>query len=192
MYERASNGHTLLLPARELVNGAPRPIVQTDLPQYRSTTLARLGSPHSVELENQPHVFLHIECGNQIEELVDESNVLPPEQREARLGQRSDLHGIDFNRPAVGTIDTADQIEQRRFPRSAAANDCNDLTVGEVRLGMIEHTVLPPPFAEAATQALNAQHRKKRQHKARQSAKLSPAAASAMPGAHGPQARGVS
>src|SRR3569833_3042065 len=127
--------------------------------QHCSATLARFRTPHPIELEDQADVFLHIECRNEIEELVDKADVLAAEQGQSGLCQGRDIETVDAHRPPVGPIDAADEIQQCGFSRATAADDSIHLAVCKISLCMLENAMLTLTFTKAATQILNAQHR---------------------------------
>src|SRR5207244_4091738 len=85
VHQGARNSHTLLLTPRQLIHGAVQPIPQPDLSQHGDAALPRHRTTNTVQLENETDVLLDIECRNEIEELIDESNVRPPKQRTSRL-----------------------------------------------------------------------------------------------------------
>jgi FKBP-type peptidyl-prolyl cis-trans isomerase len=161
MYESPGNGDALLLTTGQRIHSTARPFSQTNLPEHRSASLARLRTTHSVELEYQTHVLFDIERGNEVEELVDKTDVLAAEQRKARLRKSCHLHAVDFNRPAVGAIDAADQVQKRGFSGAAASDNGDNFAVGKLSLRVVQHTMLALTLAKAARQAFNADHAEK-------------------------------
>src|SRR5262249_42716643 len=67
VHERASNRDALLLATGQRIDGAVRPVLQPYIPEHCSAALTRSRSPNSIELENEAHVFLHVERWNQVE-----------------------------------------------------------------------------------------------------------------------------
>src|SRR5882757_10074421 len=158
MHERAGNRHPLLLPTGQRIYEAASAITEADFLQPCHATFARFRSAHTIELENQPDVFLHVQGRNQVEELVNESDVLAPVQSQGRLFQSRDIEALDPHCPAIGTVNAADEIEECGFSRAAAADDSNHLAAGKLRIGPVENPMLALALAKAATQLLNAQH----------------------------------
>src|SRR3954453_20985643 len=158
MHERAGDCDPLLFATRQCIHEAVKPIPEPDLIQYRNAPLTGMRSTHAIELQYQPYVFLHVQGRHEVEELIDKTNVLAAEQRQMRLCQRGDIETVDGHRATVGTIDPADEIQQCGFARAAAAHDSHHLAIGKLGIRMIENTMLPLTFTEAATQIRNAQH----------------------------------
>src|SRR3954464_2816749 len=157
MHQRSGDRDPLLFATRQCIHEAVKPIPEPDLIQYRNAPLTGMRSTHAIELQYQPYVFLHVEGRHEVEELIDKTNVLAAEQSQMWLCQRGDIETIDAHRPTVRTIDAADEIQQRGFARAAAAEDSHHLAIGKFSVRMMENTMLPLTFTEAATQILNAQ-----------------------------------
>src|SRR6185437_10628720 len=148
----ACDGHPLLLTAGQPVDGAAQAAAESDLGEYCRTALAGGGPAHSVQLERKADVLLHIECRDEIEELIHEAEMRAAKERALRLAQRSHDAAADLHLAAVGAIDAAHEIEQRRFPRAAAADDRHHLTRRDAGIGAVQHPVHPGAFAEAAAE----------------------------------------
>ncbi len=71
-----------------------------------------------------------------------------------RLAQGRDIEAVDAHRPAVGTIDAADEIQQRGFSRAAATDDRHHFAIGKFSFRVLENPMLPLAFTKAATQIL--------------------------------------
>jgi len=158
MHERACNRDALLLAARQGVHGTVKTVAQTNFREHRNTALPSVCAADPVELERESDVLLDIQCGKQIEELIDEANVCAAKQSALRLDQRCDIATVDFNRAAVRPIDAADEIEESRFARAAASDDRDSLAAGYVRVGLVKHAVDACPLAKAATKLPDNEH----------------------------------
>jgi hypothetical protein len=75
-----------------------------------------------------------------------------------RLFQSRDIEAINVHCPAIGTVDTTDEVQKGGFSRAAATDDGHHLAVGKLRIGPVENAMLALALAKAATQLLNSQH----------------------------------
>ena len=99
MHQRARQGHALLFAAGEHVDRgvgrSPRP-TRSSIARLRRRACA---AAHAIQRQHQAHVLLHAERRQQVEELVDETDVAAAEQRALGLRQRRQ---VDARRRAPG------------------------------------------------------------------------------------------
>jgi hypothetical protein len=79
-------------------------------------------------------------------------------QRTRRLPERGYLQPIDVHRPAVGAVDTANQVEKCRLARAATAHYRDALAGGDLRIEPVENAVNALAFAKVAAQLADAEH----------------------------------
>src|SRR5437773_1759694 len=73
----------------------------------------------AVEQRGETRVLDDRERGNQVEELEDEADRLPPEKRQLRIVHRPGLAPLDEDLSLARDIKPARQMEKRGFPRAA-------------------------------------------------------------------------
>src|SRR5882757_2909082 len=118
MYERAGDCHALLLTAGQCIYEAVKTIPEPYFLQNCRAAFARLRATHAIQFQNESNVFFHIQRRNEVEELINKTNVLAPEQSQMRLAQCGDSHVVDGHCPTVGMIDSADEIQECGFSRT--------------------------------------------------------------------------
>ena len=123
MDQGARQRHALLFTPGEHIHGRMQPIAQAHALAASRGCAPRLRRAHAVQRQHQAHVLLHIQRGQQIEELVDEADLAAPEQRALRLAQGAQVLSVKDHPSGVGPIDAADEIEQGGFAGAAAADD---------------------------------------------------------------------
>ena len=62
-----------------------------------------------------------------VEGLEHEAEVVAPEQRLRRLGQRADVGAVDAHRAGVDAVEAGDAVEQRRLADARFADDGDEL-----------------------------------------------------------------
>jgi len=116
---RAGNRHPLLLPP-ESVHRAVRALAQTDVRERREAALAPR-APRTPLSSSTSARFPRHRGRDQVEELVDEADVA--RRNRVRAGSPSpSRHGPRSPRCAVGAVDAADEIEERRLPEPASGD----------------------------------------------------------------------
>ena len=158
MHQRAGDGDALLLAAGERIDRAMGAGAQADILESREAALTCRAAAYPIELEHQANVLGDIERRDEIEELVHEADVGATKQCARRLAERGHLEPIDVHRAAVGAIDAADQVEERRFARAAAAHDRDALTGGDLRVEPVENAVDALTLAEVAAKLADTHH----------------------------------
>ena len=74
-------------------------------------------------------VFFGGERRQEVEELEDEADLAPPEDRQLIVRHVRELLTAHGDRTRVGNVEAADQVEHRRLPRAARAHDREELTL---------------------------------------------------------------
>ena len=84
------------------------------------------------------HVLAHGEVGDQPEVLVDEGEAFIVQP--ARVDRRADALPVDEDLAAmVGTVDTADELDQRGLARPVLPDERVDLTRPNLEVGVLQH-----------------------------------------------------
>ena len=160
MYERSRYGNTLLLAAGQPIDRAASTPREPDLFKHLEAALTGLRASNSVELQNQTHVLFHIQRRDEIEELVNETDPRTSQQRARRFAQLRDLLAVHLDGTAVGAVDSADDIQECRFSRTAAPQDGHRLAIADLGFRPVQHPVYALALAKLATKLTDSQHRR--------------------------------
>ena len=152
MTERPSDRHALLFAAGQDVRETRGAIGKADRLQQLLDSLVRHVRRHLVELEHQSYVVCDGERRYQVERLVDEADVPAPEQRAIAFRETGQVDAGDDDPARVRRVDSPDQVEQRRLPRTAATAQRDDLAATNVGVDAIEHDLPSVAFLEVAAQ----------------------------------------
>src|SRR5262249_5851165 len=79
-------------------------------------------------------------------------------QRARRLTERRHFDAIDVHRAVIGSINAADEVEERGLARAASAHDRHALTGGDPRVEPIQDAVHPATLTEAAGELSDIEH----------------------------------
>jgi len=111
----ACNGNPLLLAPGKQVRKASSTIGQADFfkDRQRSLTLVLIQLP--TEFEGEQDVLFHLEGGNQVEGLEDDTDGMPPEQGALGFGQFCQLGVPEADAAGCWRIHSADQVQQGAF-----------------------------------------------------------------------------
>ena len=150
MGDRPRNRDALLFAARQNVRVAVFSVCELDRGQKLFNTLGDFRLRYAVELEDEPDVIRHRQCRYEIERLVNEADVLAPEQCPVALRHGRDVQARHLDLPGIGLIDATDDIQQSRFARATAAFERNRLAPNELGIETLEYGVQLVTFPKAA------------------------------------------
>ena len=151
--QRSRDGDPLLLASGEPVGEAPRAVGEPDALEQGARPRAAGRVVTAGELERQQQVLLHGEEGDQVEELEDEPDAPPPEERAVALAERRDVGAVHHHRARGRQVDAADQVEERGLSRPAAADQHRDLALPDRGVHVAEDDALAVAFAVELGQA---------------------------------------
>src|SRR5262249_4685677 len=77
-------------------------------------------------------VLLRSQGGKQVEELEDESDLPPPEDRDLVVGHAGDRRATDHDLARRGLIETAEQVEQCALARAARTDHRDEFALRDV------------------------------------------------------------
>ena len=127
MNQRPGDRRSLLLTAAQLMNKMVRPFAKPDeLDQLLGAFVAFLWR-NTLKQERQGNVLAHIHCRQQIKELEDESDLVPPEIRQRRIIRCLQCQTIDNDLAGRRTIKSREQMNQRALAAPARAADRDKL-----------------------------------------------------------------
>src|SRR5690606_25117579 len=105
---------------------------------------------HVVQRERQLHVLAHGQRGDEVEELEHEAEPAAAQLRALPFRQRAEVLAAQEDVPHVRRLETADQPEQRRLARAAAADDDGELALRDREVCRIENDLLAVALRDAA------------------------------------------
>src|SRR5579883_3447759 len=99
------------------------PAAQLDQIQKLARPLIDFLSRPAAKVEWQRNVFKAGECGQQIEELENETDLIAAHARQLIVTQRGKAVALDCNVALARAIQATDQIQHRRFSGAGWPND---------------------------------------------------------------------
>ncbi len=121
MNQRPGDRRSLLLTAAQLMNKMIGPFPQPDeLDQFSRALVAFLWR-NTLKQERQGNVLAHVHRRQQVEELKDEPDLVPPEIRQRRIIRCLQRQTIDNDLAGRRTIQSREQMNQRALTAPARA-----------------------------------------------------------------------
>ena len=148
MAERTRDRDALLFATRQHIRVTVRPIRKTDGSEQFLDALLRLAHRYSIEFENEANIVRDIERRHEVERLVDEANMLTPEQRAVALGQAGQVDTGNEDAAGIRRIDTGNEVQQCRLARAAAAANRNRLATLKLGAYVVQHEMLASSLGE--------------------------------------------
>src|SRR2546430_944747 len=142
VHQRPHDRDALLLAAGEAIGKASGPIREPDQFQEVAGSARAVLPRAGVEFERQPEVFLDGQRRDQVEELEDEADVAPAEERAFPLGECRHRRAVDDHLARRGHVDPAEQVEERRLSRTAAPEQDRELAWPDDGVDVPENDVL--------------------------------------------------
>ncbi len=134
----------LLLAAGESIREGVSAVEKADLIQQSAGTLVGSRIDPALELDRKKEILLHGQRRKQVEELEDEAQVLPSEQRPLALGELGELSTRDPDGTGVGKVDPADEIEQGGLAGTTGAQQHDELARSEGDAEVVENDPVLP------------------------------------------------
>ena len=127
MNQRPGDRRSLLLTAAQLMNKMVRPFPQADeLNQLSRAFIASLWR-NTLKQERQGNVLAHVHRRQQIKELEDESDLVPPEIRQRRIIRCLQCQTINNDFAGSRTVESRQQMNQCALAAPARAADRDKL-----------------------------------------------------------------
>src|SRR5437879_3002418 len=142
VHQRPHDRDALLLAAGEAIGKALGPIREPDQFQEVAGSARAVLPRAGVEFERQPEVFLDGQRRDQVEELEDETDVTPAEERARPLGECRHRRAVDDHLARRGHVDPAEQVEEGRLARPAAPEQDRELAWPDDGVDVPENDVL--------------------------------------------------
>ncbi len=94
-----------------------------------------------------------------MEELEDEADVVAAQGVQLALGGARHPPSGDLDLAGVGPVEAAEQVQERRLARPAAAEDGDDLARADVEIGVVEDPARAAPAAHRLDEAAGGDER---------------------------------
>ena len=155
----AGNRDTLAFAAREFRRPVLQPVLQPDAAQASSVAARALsGGRHAPDPQRHGDVVQRAELGQQVVELVDETQV-PVAQIALHAGaQLRQVLAHQLHAAAGGRIERAQQVQQGALAGTRGADDGQRLAGVHLQVDALQHRHVEPAFGETLGQALRLQH----------------------------------
>ena len=144
--ERARDCEPLLLSAGER-RRQPACDVREPEPREEFARTWRRFDPVACQLRGQEDVLDSAQLGQQVEGLEDEADVAPANGGQPSLVELVQARAAELDRPGIGAIEAAEQMQEGRLPRAGASDDGNELAARNVQIGAVEHADSGASFA---------------------------------------------
>src|SRR5438128_483020 len=143
--ERACDRDALLLAAGELARPVVYAVAETDLLERRERALSP-GVPIAAVDEWQLDVLDRVQPREQVVRLKDEADVLVADPSELVVGHLPDVLAREHIGAAVGDVEAAEDVHERRLPRPRRAHDRDELGRTDIEIDPAQrvHRDLPP------------------------------------------------
>jgi hypothetical protein len=110
------------------------PLPEADASEQLRRALPRLLERAAGNAHRHLHVLSGVEFRQQMVKLKDESNVAVPELHQLAVAQGSQVRVGNANLAFVGTIEPAEDVEQRALPHTGCPDDGHHLAVPDIEL----------------------------------------------------------
>jgi len=104
------------------------------------------------QASGQQHVLLPAQLGDEVEELEHEADVMATELGQSPFARALEALPGDAHASRLGSVERAEQVQQRRLARARAPDHRHDLAGGHVEAGAVEHAPGGPATAEGLDQ----------------------------------------
>src|SRR5215211_7400002 len=150
--ERSSNCDALLLSARELGRSMFEAFGEPERPQELLRPGAGCAGIRISHELRKDHVLRRIELRQQVMELVDEAEKLPPQAGTALVIELARFLACEADRTLEATLEQTDRLQQGRLARSRWPEKCNDLARSDLQVDAAQHFDRNVALREASSQ----------------------------------------
>src|SRR5438876_11500103 len=104
-----------------------QPMIELDKMQELSGAVVHLRASPAAQMKRQAHVLDRRQRRQQIEELKDEPDLVSPDPGQLIVGEAGESLAVDSHLARGRSIETTDQVEERRFPGTRRPDDRHHL-----------------------------------------------------------------
>jgi hypothetical protein len=126
-YHGPAHRHTLLLAAAQLAGPVAGAVANAHLVHGFSHPRLALGGRDAVVQQRQFDVLCHRQFFDEVEALEDEADVLLAQSRQPGFAGPRDLFPMQPELTLVGSVEQADEVQQRALAAAAGAHDGGEL-----------------------------------------------------------------
>jgi hypothetical protein len=83
-------------------------------------------------------IFLEIEDGKKVKELKDDADLAPSKEGQSAIIHLSKIFAIDQDPALIRSVQTAEDVDEGRFPATALARDGQKFAPGDVEVEVIQ------------------------------------------------------
>ena len=142
--QRARNGDALALSARQLVRKMVHARGQLHEVEQLARAIVDLLPRPAAQVQRQRHVLDARQARQQIEELKDEAELVPPHRRQPIVCEAVEALAVERDGARRRPVQPADEIQQRRFSRSRGPDDRDHLPLRNLERDVLQRRDAPP------------------------------------------------
>ena len=136
--QRAGNRDALTFAARELVGKMVHARLELNEREQLAGALFDFLARPSAQVQREADVFERRQRRQQVEELEDESDLVAAHPRQVVVGEAGERLAVDAHTAGGRTVESADEIEERRLARSGGSDDRDHLAARDRDAHIVE------------------------------------------------------
>jgi hypothetical protein len=138
MHQCARNGNALQLAPRELFGMTLGQCFDSHRHQHFLRASAALGFSDSQQVQGKRYILFDRQVGQNMKGLEDKANGTAPQQRRGVIVQCRKIDAFENHSPAIGRIETRQEIEQRRLAHAGLAHDGKVLAAAKFEINALK------------------------------------------------------
>ena len=129
VHQGTGHRNTLLLPSRQLRGFVPYPISKFQKIKKFLRSFESFLTTFSGDERGHRHILQRRELGQQMVELIDETDMPVSELRQLVVGQTVEIHAVNDHLSPIRLVQRADDMQQRRFTGPGRTDNRHDFAV---------------------------------------------------------------
>src|SRR5688572_2043496 len=158
-HERARDGRSLALTARELARAVLEPLAESYALEKVAGFRCRLRRRHAAYEQRHRDVLERRELGQQVMELIDEAERAIAQPASIRIAQRAHRFAGDAHLACRRLIEAANELQQRRLPGARRADDRDAIAFSDRQLDAAQNLDVAADVAERLDEAVCLENR---------------------------------
>ncbi len=159
--ERAHDRDALLLAARQSRRPVAEALGKPDPAQQHLGLAPGGGARHRGDHLRQHHVFERRKLGQQVMELIDETERAAAQRCALLVGQAAAVAPLDQHRPLCWLLQEPGDVQQRRFPGPGRPDQRDDLARPQRQVHPVQHRERNAALPEHLSYAAQFEHRRR-------------------------------